>query len=174
MVSPSWFQFENETPGDVAKVVQGTLQAEKQQFDTSQSILRLWAHECMRVFADRFLLDAADDTGTFINLINNSMQIHFENADWAAVMEGVDDLRYGPIMCSFMGDEASKLPYEEAIDFASLKNCCEDKLEDYNLEPKLINMNLVLFRDAVRHVCRIHRMTAGILETGTASQYGFH
>lgn len=27
----------------------------------------------------------------------------------------------------------------------------EDKLEDYNMEPGIIGMNLVLFRDAIEH-----------------------
>lgn len=33
----------------------------------------------------------------------------------------------------------------------------EEKLEDYNMEPKLIPMDLSMFRDAIMHVCRIHR-----------------
>mmetsp|Transcript_8855 Transcript_8855/g.26550 ORF Transcript_8855/g.26550 Transcript_8855/m.26550 type:complete len:1938 (-) Transcript_8855:1349-7162(-) len=142
---------------DVAKVVQGTLLAKKQHFDTSQSIIRLWAHECMRVFADRFLEDASDDTGKFINILSTRMRDNFEE-DWDTIMDGVDDLRYGPIVCSFMDENAEGLPYEEIRDLVRLTQRCEDKLEDYNLEPKLINMNLVLFRDAVRHICRIHRI----------------
>merc|ERR1711871_18260 len=35
---------------------------------------------------------------------------------------------------------------------------CEEKLEDYNSEPKLLAMDLVLFRDAIGHICRIHRV----------------
>ena len=85
------------------------------------------------------------------------MRDNFEDAEWSSVMGDVDDERYGPIICSFMDEGAETLSYEEVSDFAQLKQRCEDKLEDYNLEPKLINMNLVLFKDAVRHVCRIHR-----------------
>ena len=151
-------QFQHKMDaGDVAKVIQGTLQAERQHFDTSQSILRLWTHECMRVFADRFLEDAADDMGRFIDILSTKMRGNFEDAEWASVMGDVDDERYGPIICSFVDEGTEKLSYEEVGDFTQLKQRCEDKLEDYNLEPKLINMNLVLFKDAVRHVCRIHR-----------------
>jgi dynein heavy chain len=32
------------------------------------------------------------------------------------------------------------------------------KLEDYALEPGASTMDLVLFRDALHHVCRIHRI----------------
>mmetsp|Transcript_14531 Transcript_14531/g.44899 ORF Transcript_14531/g.44899 Transcript_14531/m.44899 type:complete len:1962 (-) Transcript_14531:344-6229(-) len=143
---------------DVAKVVQGALQADKQHFDTSQSIIRLWCHECMRVFSDRFLQDASEDTARFMDMVNVSMKQNFEDEDWDKVMENVDDLHYGPVLCSFMDDNTGTLAYEEVTDFSLLARRCEDRLEDYNLEPKLINMNLVLFKDAVRHVCRIHRV----------------
>ena len=115
----------------------------------------------MRVFADRFLQDAADDMGRFIDILSTKMRDSFEDAEWASVMGDVDDDRYGPIICSFMDEGTEKLTYEEVSDFAQLKHRCEEKLEDYNLEPKLINMNLVLFKDAVRHVCRIHRTDFG-------------
>ena len=111
----------------------------------------------MRVFSDRFLQDSADDMGRFISILSAKMRDNFEDAEWASVMGDVDDERYGPIICSFMDEGTETLSYEEVSDFAQLKQRCEDKLEDYNLEPKLINMNLVLFKDAVRHVCRIHR-----------------
>jgi dynein heavy chain len=151
------------TAGDVAKVVQGTLQAERQYFDTSKSMIRLWTHECMRVFADRFLKDSVDDIGKFIGVMSQVMRDHFEGAEWAEVMEDVDDERYGPIFCSFTSETMGTLPYEEVADYSHLKKCCEGKLEDYNLEPKLINMNLVLFKDAIRHICRIHRVEADAL-----------
>jgi dynein heavy chain len=147
-----------DTLGDVAKVIQGTLQAERQYFDTSKSMIRLWTHECMRVFADRFLKDSADDIGKFIEAMSQVMRDHFEGAEWAEVMENIDDERYGPIFCSFMSETTEILAYEEVANYSQLKQCCEDKLEDYNLEPKLINMNLVLFKDAIRHICRIHRI----------------
>lgn len=33
--------------------------------DTKEAAIRLWAHECQRVFSDRFVQDAADDQGRF-------------------------------------------------------------------------------------------------------------
>ena len=111
----------------------------------------------MRVFADRFLEDASDDTGRFTDMMSTIIRTNFEEEGWETIMADVDDVRYGPIVCSFMDENAEFFSYEEVTDFARLRERCQDKLEDYNLEPKLINMNLVLFKDAVRHVCRIHR-----------------
>ena len=37
--------------------------------DTKEAAIRLWAHECQRVFSDRFVQDAADDQGRFREVI---------------------------------------------------------------------------------------------------------
>ena len=141
---------------DVAKVVQGVLQAETKYFDTSDSMLRLWVHECQRVFSDRFVLDHTNDPTVFIEVLTAQLKATFE-ADWRSLMSEVDDDSYGPILCSFMEEGLEGVPYEEVTDFPKLEQRCSDKLEDYNLEPKLLSMDLVLFKDAIRHICRIHR-----------------
>ena len=41
--------------------------------------------------------------------------------------------------------------YEDMMDFKALKKYMEDQLEDYNMEPGVIAMDLVLFRDAIEH-----------------------
>ena len=41
--------------------------------------------------------------------------------------------------------------YEDMMDFKTLKKYMEDQLEDYNMEPGVIAMDLVLFRDAIEH-----------------------
>lgn len=41
--------------------------------------------------------------------------------------------------------------YEDLSDFGALKKYMADQLEDYNMEPGVIPMNLVLFRDAIEH-----------------------
>ena len=41
--------------------------------------------------------------------------------------------------------------YEDILKFPELKKFMEEKLEDYNMEPGIIPMGLVLFRDAIEH-----------------------
>ena len=41
--------------------------------------------------------------------------------------------------------------YEDILDINSLKKLMGEKLEDYNETPGMINMDLVLFRDAIEH-----------------------
>ena len=41
--------------------------------------------------------------------------------------------------------------YEDITKFSDLKKLMEEQLEDYNMEPGFVTMNLVLFRDAIEH-----------------------
>ena len=41
--------------------------------------------------------------------------------------------------------------YEDIDKFQELKKFMEEKLEDYNMEPGIIGMDLVLFKDAIEH-----------------------
>jgi len=142
---------------DVSKVVQGVLQAQKQYVDSREALLRLWTHECQRVFADRFLQDAAEDEKHFIIVLEKTLNEIFD-VQWTSLMDGMVNPAKGSIFCSFLREGEEILPYEEVTDFAKLKGILSDKLEDYNMEPKLVSMDLVLFGDAIGHICRIHRV----------------
>ncbi len=41
--------------------------------------------------------------------------------------------------------------YEDLVKFPEVKKYMEEQLEDYNMEPGIIPMSLVLFRDAIEH-----------------------
>ena len=41
--------------------------------------------------------------------------------------------------------------YEDIVEFKNLKTFMEERLEDFNMEPGVIAMDLVLFRDAIEH-----------------------
>ena len=48
--------------------------------------------------------------------------------------------------------------YVEVEDFDKLRANLNEKLEAYNRVPKLISMDLVLFKDAITHICKIYRV----------------
>ena len=50
-----------------------------------------------------------------------------------------------------MKPDANPPIYEDLTNFKELKNVMENALEDYNMTPGVIAMNLVLFRDAIEH-----------------------
>jgi len=154
---------------DISKVVQGMLQADRDFFDSRESLLRLWVHECSRVFSDRFT--TTDDQAKFRNLVDERLTSAL-NSSFTSVMSGLEDALAGPVYCNFLsepvGDGAA--PYEEATDLDKLKRILEERLEDYNLEANVLPMDLVIFRDAMRHVVRIQRILS--LPRGNAMLVG--
>ena len=59
---------------DVSKVIQGVCLADKKVIDTKDSMLRLWMHESMRVFSDRFLRDKFEDFERFRTILSSACQ----------------------------------------------------------------------------------------------------
>ena len=147
---------------DVAKVIQGILMGNKQTVYSVDCMLRLWVHECQRVFSDRFVRSKTNDEQKFIDILTAKMTETFQ-ADWANVMADCQFPKVGPLFCALLNDPVEDAEkgveyfYEELTDIKKARILVEEKLEDYNLEPKLIPMDLAMFKDAVEHVCRIHR-----------------
>jgi dynein heavy chain len=62
------------------------------------------------------------------------------------------------IFVDFLGEHQGDPVYEEVTDVLGLRAILNEKLELYNSQPKLIRMDLVLFKDAITHVARIYRV----------------
>jgi dynein heavy chain len=144
---------------DVAKVIQGILMASRNTVHTPERMLRLWVHECQRVFADRFVRTKSNDEQKFLTILGVKMQECLQK-DIGAVMGEALEPKIGPLFCTFLSDptDDGEIVYEESQDYKRVRSLVEEKLEDYNMEPKLISMELAMFRDAIMHVCRIHRV----------------
>lgn len=144
---------------DVAKVVQGVLMASRSSVFSPEGMIRLWAHECQRVFSDRFLRTKSNDEQKFISILTVRMTESFQK-DWSNIMSDALDPKVGPMFCGLLQEagEAGEVFYEEVTDYKKVRTVVEERLEDYNMEPKLIPMDLSMFRDAIMHVCRIHRV----------------
>jgi len=63
----------------VSKIFQGILKAKNLVFTTSASMVKLWLHECCRVFYDRLVND--EDREWFVEESFKTLQIYFK-VDW--------------------------------------------------------------------------------------------
>ncbi|GMH41208.1 hypothetical protein BSKO_09118 [Bryopsis sp. KO-2023] len=135
---------------DMAKIIQGVMQATKQFYDSRESMLQLWCHETFRIIGDR-MWDMNDKEWLQKQLDEKLNSIFSTN--WSTVFEDGDI----PPFVSFMR-QMENPPYEAITDMNNLKESLTEKLEDYGLEPGNSAMDLVLFKDALHHVCRIHRI----------------
>jgi dynein heavy chain len=137
---------------DISKVFQGVMRANKEFYDTKETMTKLWIHELNRVFSDR-LIDR-HDKDFFTNLINGRLVANF---DTSLAQMGID--KKLPVFGDFMSIGTTDTPqYEEIQNHEKLKKFMEEKLEEYNNEPGYVQVDLVLFYDAIEHICRIARV----------------
>jgi len=137
---------------DVSKVIQGVLMADKRAKKdgmTPADIIRLWVHECSRVFSDRLIND--DDRKWFLDQVKDQTQSAFKKGYSSVVTAEDGKLMY----CDFI-TSADPTIYEEVADIDKLSTIMNESLGEYN--EMNVAMNLVLFADAMAHVCRISRV----------------
>lgn len=136
---------------DLSRVILGIMRARRQYYDNKDAILQLWVHENLRVYSDRMW--DQNDKDWIVWLLDQRMLNYFSSS-W----KGLFDSRIGcPPFATFMRDVETP-PYEAVTDEAALKRFLSEKLDEYGNEPNVTPMDLVLFRDALHHVCRIHRI----------------
>lgn len=112
-------------------------------------------HEAQRVIGDRMW--DPDDVAWLRSQLEDRLSGTL-NTQWADLFEP-----YGgdcPPFVNFMRPGMEAPPYEPVADGAALKALLTEKLEDYGMEPGHSAMDLVLFRDALLHLCRISRVLA--------------
>ncbi|KAJ4452159.1 hypothetical protein ANN_03677 [Periplaneta americana] len=112
-------------------------------------LLRLWYHECCRVFQDRLVND--EDRGWFDSLLRSKIESDF-GADSQRVI-GDSTIIFG----DFMDPSLDERPYIRITDMEQMSKVLDQYLEDYN-NSTTKPMKLVLFLDAICHVSRIARV----------------
>ncbi|KAL0129633.1 hypothetical protein PUN28_001711 [Cardiocondyla obscurior] len=133
---------------DISKIFQGLLRSHKDYQYSRQTFLRLWVHESFRVFCDR-LIDEKDREW-FVTQLNDQLGKYFE-----LTFSNVCPEKRSPIFGSFMN--AWDI-YEDLLDIGAVRRYIEEQMDEYNVSRGVVRLDLVLFRDAIEHVCRIVRV----------------
>uniref|UniRef100_A0A8C7MG37 Dynein axonemal heavy chain 1 n=1 Tax=Oncorhynchus kisutch TaxID=8019 RepID=A0A8C7MG37_ONCKI len=126
---------------DLSKVFQGILMAEATKIE-------LWYHESCRVFQDRLV--SAEDRDWFDKLLQARIE------EFGCSFE--DAVPCQPVLFGdFMIPGADNKAYQLIEDKEKLARVMEEYMDDYN-QISTTKMKLVLFMDAIQHVCRISRI----------------
>ncbi|CAH1982445.1 unnamed protein product [Acanthoscelides obtectus] len=134
---------------DLSKVFQGLLMFDAETLTGLHEILRLWYHECCRVFQDRLVND--EDREWFDRLLRAKIAEYYGIIPENAL--GNEAILFG----DFMDPSVGAGSYVQITEFDRLSDALNFYLEDYNNQSTK-PMKLVLFLDAISHVCRIARI----------------
>lgn len=135
----------------LTNVFQGLLMSAPEQFSDSTKMARLWLHESERVYADRLV--KAADLEVYNKKASQIAKKYFSVPDIDDYYKKIDPKPL--IFCHFANGLGAK-NYNEVTTYASLYKTLIEALNEYN-ETNAV-MDLVLFEDAMKHICRISRI----------------
>ena len=142
---------------DVAKVIQGILQASPETVNTPQTFVRLWIHEAMRVFHDRLV--SSEDRLWFTKLAaEKSSRDFYQRSTYEEIFEPEEYVgQRPPILFGAFYKPGERIYSEFTAPTETLQKMLVEFLDDYNTVQKN-TMDLVFFSDAIDHLSRVARI----------------
>lgn len=132
---------------DLSNIFQGMLFATGDATRTSTDVMRLWMHEASRVYKDK-LVDRRDQLN-WTKMLADLLKKSFDSLDENLVFQQ-------PLIFCHFADGIGDPKYMPIQDFPQLSRLLNEALSGYN--DLVGSMNLVLFEDAMYHICRINRI----------------
>ncbi|KAG7325031.1 hypothetical protein KOW79_011347 [Hemibagrus wyckioides] len=132
---------------DLSNIFQGLLFSSPESVKVPFDLIRIWLHECNRVYGDR--LTDEKDIELFEKIQEDICKNCFEE-------ENLGKLFAKPNIYCHFAQGTGNPKYFPITDWTALNKLLTETLESYN-EVNAV-MNLVLFEDAMSHICRINRI----------------
>ena len=136
----------------ITGVFQGILMSTVEKFKEPEKMAKLWIHECERVYGDR-LVSIKDLNTLRAELGGEVIKIAFGGK--FNLGKYLTEKSEPIIFCRFVGGYLDSV-YDMANKLSDVKEKASQALSEYN--ESNTRMDLVLFDDAVKHVCRITRI----------------
>ncbi|KAH0513439.1 Dynein heavy chain 11, axonemal [Microtus ochrogaster] len=132
---------------DLSNIFQGILFASPECLKCPEDLLRLWLHESSRVYGDK-LIDT-DDCDLFHRKMLEAAHKYFKGVDERMLLQQ-------PLIYCHFATGTEDPCYMPVKDWEDLKAILRETVDTYNELHSA--MHLVLFEDAMQHVCRISRI----------------
>lgn len=145
---------------DIWRVFQGICLVSSKKLTSQEKLIRLWAHETYRVYADRFT--ACDDNERLLRTITGACKENFK-IDFVKAMGRrvttmglTNDVMRSLVFGNFMEPDAEQKSYDEIEDWKKLEKIVQFYLNEYNAQMAM-PLDLILFRFGIEHISRIAR-----------------
>ncbi|XP_068770010.1 dynein axonemal heavy chain 9 [Struthio camelus] len=133
---------------DFSNIFQGLLFSTPECLKHPQDLVKLYLHESNRVYRDKMVEEK--DYGTF-----DKMQLEMVKKFYDEIEETLEQTKQMNIYCHF-AKGIGEPSYKPVPNWEELNQILVEALDNYNEVNAA--MNLVLFEDAMCHVCRINRI----------------
>uniref|UniRef100_A0A7N8XCZ9 Dynein, axonemal, heavy polypeptide 9 like n=1 Tax=Mastacembelus armatus TaxID=205130 RepID=A0A7N8XCZ9_9TELE len=132
---------------DLSNIFQGILFALPECIRYPTDLVHLWLHESSRVYSDKLMEEK--DVELFSKILLDTGKRYFEGIDESIFI-------HQPLVYCHFAQGVGEPRYHQASDWEKLQKTLAEALEHYN-ELHAV-MDLVLFEEAIQHVCRISRI----------------
>jgi dynein heavy chain len=139
---------------EMTNIFQGLTLSTGVNYQTPGSLVKLWAHECDRVFSDRMINE--DEKVKYNELMSNTVKKTFDGKEKEEAIAAVEDPCN--IFTAFAIQVDGAFPYLPVTGMDQLSEVLEAKMLEYN--ESFAIMELVLFDQAMEHITRIARIIA--------------
>jgi len=137
----------------LTNIFQGLLVAKQEAIKEPDQVIRLWVHECERIFGDRLV--NAENLTQYRGLIADICKKNFAKFNLTKFFQPVNTEPL--IFAYFVGSLDDKL-YDQFPNIDALSGRLREALREYNDTNPV--MDLVLFEDAMKHVCKVSRIVS--------------
>ena len=134
----------------LAGIFQGILQSNSSHFWDQEKIVKLWIHESERVYCDRLVSN--EDIARYKQIAFESLKKSFSKFNLQKYFSG--QTPEALIFTNFPTGYQNERFYD-LVSKDNAEDFIKEALRDYN---EYAEMKLVLFDDAIRHVCKITRI----------------
>ena len=137
----------------LTNIFQGLLAAKPEAIKEPDNLIKLWIHESERIYGDR--LSSAENIATYKFVVADLVKKSFSKYNLSKYFQGANPEPL--VFAQFVSGIEEKL-YDQFGSIDQLGDRLHEALREYNDTNPV--MDLVLFEDAMKHVCRITRIVA--------------
>ncbi|SCN60390.1 dynein heavy chain, putative [Plasmodium chabaudi chabaudi] len=134
---------------DIHSIIKGLLTTTPNTFQDCDKLLFLWLHECERVYSDKL---NREDKKIYKNIIIDIIRKMYNKYEINKFVNKYDNNLL--LFSNFHKGNHDKC-YDQCKNIEELTLYLSEELNEYN---NFYNLNIVLFNDAIKHICKLIRI----------------